>query len=176
MEMGAGKAKRLLALEIRSRKFGFAVFEGYGILLDWGVRWFGSNSGPLETAVSNRIRALINIHKPFLVVARKRSNYSSADKKRFATILRLTRVELRRNLIKLQILGARRVQQQFASLGRTTKYEIAMHLAGQFADLSWRLPGRKKSYQSEASTMVIFDATATGSAFFSMQKSADDVR
>jgi len=156
----------LLALEIRSRKVGFAVFEGAARLLDWGVRWFGTKNQPLRPIVSKRIGALLRLHKPCMVVARDRNYYSARANRRFATILHSIRAETRRHSAKFIILPARKLQRQFAWRGYTTRHEIATSLAERFDELSWKLPARKKPYESEAPSMVIFDATANGVAFF----------
>jgi len=159
---------RLLALEIRLSKIGFVVLEGPTKLLDWGVgvRWFGRNKRSLKHAVPNRLRALMHLHGPSVVVARWISHYSAPANKRFATILRAIRAECRRDSAEFKALPTRQVQRHFALLGHTTKHEIATSLAERFEELSWKLPRPKKSYQSEAPAMLLFDAAATGVTFF----------
>jgi hypothetical protein len=57
-------------------------------LLDWGVRWFGARKKSLRAIVSRRVGALLNLHKPCMVVARGRTSYSAAANRRFAKIVR----------------------------------------------------------------------------------------
>ena len=157
--------KRLLALEIRASKFGYAAFDGATRLLDWGVSWFGEKKGQLAHTVSKRIRVLLSLHRPHVVVARGRNYHSTAASRRFAVVVRAIRAETKRHSARFILLSAHKVQRQFAMRGCTTKHEIATSLAKQFEEISWRLPERRKSYESEAPSMVIFDAAATGLAF-----------
>jgi hypothetical protein len=156
---------RLLAVEIRSRKFGFAAFEGSERLLDWGVRWYVKTKSPLNAMVSSRIRSLLILHTPSIVVTRRRNHYS-ANNRRIAQVIDLIRAESRRNSAKFVALTARHVQSHFESHGLKTKNEIATGLSQRFDELSWKLPVHPdKSYQSEAPSLVIFDAAATGIAY-----------
>jgi len=165
----------LLALEIRSRKAGFAVFEGATGLLDWGVRWFEIKNQPLKAAVSKRIGALLSLHRPSVVVARRQNYYSARSKRRFGTILRSIRAETKWHSARFALLPPRKVQRQFAWRAHTTKHEVAVGLAERFPELAWKLPRPKKFYQSEASTMVIFDAVATGAAFLGRKASGNGI-
>jgi len=161
--------KRLLALEIRASRLGFAVLEGSTRLLDWGVRSFGEQNEKLRSAVSDRIATLLAFHKPSAVVVRVRKYHSAAQNKRFLAIVAAVRAETTRNSTKLFVLTSRQVRARFDPNGEITKHEIATILAKQFEELSWKLPGRRKSYQSEAPAMLVFDALANGVAFVGRQ-------
>jgi hypothetical protein len=161
-----GPRNRLLALEIRSSKMGFVVYEGPTKLLDWGVRQFGVKEDSLRSTVSSRIEALLRIHNPLTVVARDRTYYSAAANRRFAIIVSLIRAGTKRHSATFKILSTRQVQRHFALRGYVTKHGIATDLSGRFEELSWRLPTRRKPYEGEAPAMVIFDAAANGLAFY----------
>lgn len=171
--------RRLLALEIRARRLGFAVFEAPTRLLDWGVRSFGEQGAEVRSTVADRISTLLAFHKPFAVVVRARKYHSAVQNKRFAAILTAIRAETRRYTTKFYVLTASQVRARFALNGQATKHDIATGLAKQFEELSWRLPQRRKSYQSEAPVMAVFDAVANGvavangSAFFWAQTGPD---
>jgi hypothetical protein len=162
-EIPGSQPKPLIALEIRTSKFGFVVLEGPTRLLDWGVRWFGD--GTLRSTVSDRITTLLRFYRPYVVVVRSRTYYSASRSNRFAKIVDTIRAEARRNSTKFKVLNPRRVRDHFASNGPATKHAIASAIARQFAELSWKLPNPRKPYQSEAPAMVIFDAAANGIAF-----------
>ncbi len=157
--------KRLLALDIRASRFGFAVFESPTRLLDWGVRSFGEQGERLTSAVSDRIGTLLAFHKPSAVVVRNREYHSADQNKRFVAIVALIKAETRRHSTKFCVLTKRQVQKRFSQSGPVTKHDIASRLAEKFDELSWRLPERRKSYQSEAPIMAVFDAVANGIAF-----------
>ncbi|MGH9612192.1 MAG: hypothetical protein ACRD4P_03835, partial [Bryobacteraceae bacterium] len=71
-----GGAKRVLALDLRPGKAGFAVFEGTQ-LLDWGVTMYGKQA--FETTVRRRITRLLDLHSPDLaVLLRRRARSANA--------------------------------------------------------------------------------------------------
>lgn len=158
--------ERLLALEIRSGKMGFVVFEGPTKLLDWGLKWFGFKKRALRPIVANKINTLLNLHNPSTIVVRKRNYYPVAENRRFARIVSSIRAETRRHSAEFKILTSRQVRLHFDERGGLTKHGIATNLVGQFEELSWKLPHRRKTYESENPKMLIFDAAATGAAFF----------
>jgi hypothetical protein len=158
---------RVLALEIRASRFGFAVLEGPTTLLDWGVRWFGD--GVLRSTVSDRISTLLSFYRPYVIVVRSRTYYSGPENNRFARIVDTIRTEARRKRTRFKILNQHHVRDHFASKGPATKHAIASAVARQFDELSWKLPNPRKPYQKEARAMVIFDAVANGIAFLGEQ-------
>lgn len=160
---------RLLALDLRARRFGFAVLENQSKLLDWGVRSFGEDGENFKSTLSDRINTLIGFYEPFAAVTRLRKYHSSVSKKRFAAVLASVRSESRRNSIRLFVITTHQVQRRFAENGQATKHEIATSLAKQFEELSWKLPLRRKSYQSEAPILTVFDAVANGIVFLESQ-------
>lgn len=63
-----GFQRRVLALDVHSQCFGYAVFEGPNVLLDWGVKGFRPGvKSPLET----KIGALLDDFSPSAVVVRE---------------------------------------------------------------------------------------------------------
>lgn len=160
---------RLLALEIRASRLGFVVLEGPARLLDWGVRSFGEQNQRIVSTVSDRITTLLAFHNPLVVVVRVRKYHTDIQNKKFLAILAVIKAETRRNSKELCVLTTRQVQNHFALRGQVTKHDIAASLANQFEELSWKLPRRRKAYQSEAPAMLVFDALATGIALVERQ-------
>jgi hypothetical protein len=158
--------KRLLALEIRSSKLGFAILEEPERLLDWGVRSFGEQEGSLKSTALDRIETLLHFHSPFAVVMRDRKYHGLAQVSRIRLIASEMSAVAKRNSAKFYVVSPAEVQKFFAPEGQTTKHDIATNLAKQFEELSWKLPHRRKAYQSESPAMIVFDALATGVAFF----------
>jgi hypothetical protein len=158
--------KWLLALEVRASRIGFAVFEGPTRLLDWGVRSFETGNKTLKSSAADRIATLLAFHRPFAIVLRSRTYNSASQRRVFATIAGSIRAEAKRYSSKLIVLAPRQVQSCFSPTGQVTKHDIAVTLAKRFEELSWKLPQRRKSYQSEAPVMAVFDAVANGIAFF----------
>jgi len=156
---------RTIALEIRSRKFGFAVFEGSDKLLDWGVRSFGEDVEGFESTLSDRIRTLLAFYGPAALVIRDRELNSTANGRRVRLIIRTIKLIMKSRATRFYALTVKQVQDRFARGGSTTKHDIAKSLAERFEELSFKLPNKRKAYQSEAPAMLVFDAVATAIAF-----------
>jgi hypothetical protein len=67
------------------------------------------------------------------------------------------------------IVTAKQVRHAFAKYGATHKHDIALCVTDQFQELSWKLPRRRKTYQSELTAMLVFDAAANGMTYFRRQ-------
>ena len=162
--------RRVLALEIRASRMGFAVFEDME-LIDWGAKSFPRTASPLKGCVPTRIRNLLTTYCPGIAVVRERKYFSESGNKRFATILDMLRRESKQQRAKFRVISPYSLEAYFAKHGCTTKYEIATNLARRFEYLSWKLPKPRKVYESEAPIMAVFDAVATGLGF--LERNAD---
>lgn len=158
-------AGRIIAFEIRASKFGFAVLEGRDRLLDWGVRTFGEGVGSFESTLSDRLGTLLMFHDPAVVVIRNREPQSTTNDKKVRMIIGTLKQVIRPGSTKLRILTTRQIRDRFAFGGSTTKHDIARNLSERFEELSFKLPNKRKAYQSEAPVMLVFDALATAVAF-----------
>jgi hypothetical protein len=163
--------RSLLALDIRAQRLGFALFDGPTKLLDWGIRVYGGPSQRAGKAVENRISSLLDSHAPSTLVIRRIHVHSPTTAQQLARIIKTIRVEARRRSAGVHVLSATAVKKFFARSGLTTKHEIALTLAEWFEDIAWKLPQKKKTWQSERFNMVIFDAVATGACFFAVKDS-----
>src|ERR1700691_3887626 len=99
--------KRLLALEIRASRIGFAVFEGPTRLLDWGTRSFENDHKKLRSSVSDRIRVLLAFYEPFALVIRGRICHSTVHKRTLSKIVSSIRVESRQHSTRFIVLKTR---------------------------------------------------------------------
>jgi hypothetical protein len=61
------------------------------------------------------------------------------------------------------------VRQTFRNMGCETRDEIAVALARIFPDLLWKLPPKRRAWQSEHPRMAMFDAIALGLAYWQHQ-------
>lgn len=157
--------ERILALEIRPRVTGFAVFEAPARLLDWGRRKHKGRQGTLSRIASKRISALMELHQPSIIIARTRHVTSSRGRNKIAAILRIVRREGKKRSVMVQTIRADSVRDFFASHQCTSKHQRATLIARWFPELSWKLPPTRKMWKSEDHRMVIFDAVATALTF-----------
>jgi hypothetical protein len=157
--------QRIISLDIRASKFGFVALEGPDRLLDWGVRSFGEQIDELESAALDRVSTLLEFYNPVTVVVRDRAHNSTVHSKKVHAIIGAIGSLTKRSSADFQALTTMQVRNRFALDGPITKHDIAKSLAERFEELSFRLPTRRKIYQSEAPVMLVFDALATGVAF-----------
>ena len=154
--------KRLLALDVHPRSFGFVAFEGPNRIVDWGVRSFRAGVNAVKIPAATKFLALLHEFRPSAVIIGERLTRKTAKQtKMLATIKR--QASSRR--IPVRCISRRAVNRAFVGF-ESNKYEVASALARQFPDLALRLPPKRKCWQSEDYRMGIFDAAALGVAYF----------
>src|SRR5579872_787390 len=104
-------AERQLALEIRSRRFGFAVLQGTN-LLDWGVRSYPPGAAGTKSAIK-RIRFLLTLYAPSTVIARRTRRAKGESSGRASRIFEKIQNELQRRSIRFAVLSRRDVRAFF---------------------------------------------------------------
>ncbi len=153
--------KRIIAIDLRSRGFGFAVFEGPTRLLDWGVRSFRQGVNAVKIPASDKFAGLLDELSPGAIVIQK--DFFESKKKTGMRDALLKQAEGHR--IPIRFLTRRAVRSAFVGSNRN-KYTIAAAIAKQVPELGPRLPGVRKIWKSEDYRMSIFDAAALGVAYF----------
>jgi hypothetical protein len=68
--------------------------------------------------------------------------------------------------IPMHVLGRDEIESTFCIFRARTKEEIACAIVGIFPELLVRLPPKRKTWQTEARGMIVFDAIATGFAYW----------
>jgi hypothetical protein len=68
--------------------------------------------------------------------------------------------------IPMHVLGRDEIESTFCRFQARTKEEIAWAIVGIFPELLVRLPPKRKKWQPEPHRMIIFDAIATGFAYW----------
>ena len=71
----------------------------------------------------------------------------------------------------MHVLGRDEIGSTFCRIRARTKEEIACAIVGIFPELLVRLPPKRKKWQTEARGMIVFDAIATGIAYWQLQPS-----
>jgi hypothetical protein len=159
--------KRVLALDVHPRSFGFVVFEGPNRLLDWGIRSFRPGVNAVKVPAAKKLLVLLDEFTPSAIVIREREAKGRVKKtKMLATIERLA---LSRK-IPVRFMSRGDVNRAFVGF-ESNKYEVASALAKQFPTLDLILPPKRKCWQSEDYQMGVFDATAVGVAYFTRRES-----
>ncbi len=81
-------------------------------------------------------------------------------------ILRATRRVASIHRVPVLVLSRKDIRNAFRENHARNKYQIASEIAAMFPELTWRLPRERKIYESEASSMTIFDAVAVGATYW----------
>lgn len=157
---------RILAIDLRHRRFGFAVFEGHRRLLGWGIRVYKA-VGEVEAAMaSQRLAVLLKSYSPSsIVVTKERWDRGQIDSNMRLLDEAITR-EATAHSIPVCYIRQSDVRYSFLRLGCETRYEIASTLASIFPELIWKLPLKRQVWQSEHPRMIMFDAIAIGFAYW----------
>ncbi len=155
--MSKRHSTRILSVDIRSRRFGYAIFEMSTQLLDSGI----ARCVPPEIAAT-RIAGLCKVFRPSLIVLRKEAVRRGRSYPSTNAVRRAVRNEAMRRFIPTVTVAERTVKNWFQLHGKAGKYAIASFLANSFPELSWKLPPRRKAWEPEPWSFCLFDAVALG--------------
>jgi hypothetical protein len=159
----------ILAIDLRHRRFGYAVFEGHRILRDSGLRVYRA-IGEVEAAMAGkRLVVLLKSFSPSAIVV-KRERWDRAQTS--FHIKSLAEVMIRvasAHSVPIFLLEQEDVRKTFSNMGCETRDEIAAALSRIFPELVWRLPPKRRPWQSEHPRMAMFDAIALGLAYWQHQ-------
>lgn len=153
-------------MDLRLRSYGYVVFEGPDRLLDWGVRSFRSGVNAVQVPMRKKFAKLLDEFSPSDVVAKDLSERQGITGRKLRKITEVVRREATKRAIPLRFLKPGALEAAFGGEDRLTKYAVASALAQRFPELSWRLPPKRKPWQSEDYRTSIFDAAALGAAYF----------
>jgi hypothetical protein len=173
--VGARPAERLLALEVRSRKMGFVVFEGPTRLLDFGIRGFSQPTQRLHEVVAKRIKPLLFRYSPSAIVMRRDNHYALQHPARLRIATDAIRKEGNRCGIEFRLLKTKSRNNFFVQVGCDAKHQVAQLIAKQFNELSPMLQPQRRPWHSESYHTVIFDAVATGLCALADEFTPDEV-
>lgn len=157
--------ERVLALDIRARRFGFVVFEGSEQLLDWGVRKCNSEKESRTEVARRKIMSLLNIYAPLVVVAGQAGENCRHEHGSVKAITKMLRKEIAIRSLRLHVVSGQQMKNHFRRFGCSTKYEMASALAKKYPDIAWKLPPKRKPWRSEYQRMSIFDAATLGVSY-----------
>lgn len=138
---------RILALDLHPRRFGYVVMESPDKLLDWGVRRsYQKTNKHTEVLVGGRIRRLVKMWMPDVIVTRIRDRRDKVLQSFFRQIKR-----------EVGTTAFLPIQNSPDHVSRG-KYERAVQIAARFPEIAWKLPSRRRPWESEHYSMSIFGA------------------
>lgn len=155
---------RILAIELRYRRFGFAVFGASKQLLDAGARSFKSSS-----EIVAPLRPIISIFRPSMIVFKLASHNDQRYRPGMIPTVECMRNEAERQSIPVECITITWVQDALDTHPKT-KAQIAAFVAHAFPNLSHTLPPVRKPWVPERWSMAVFDAIALGLAYLQNPK------
>jgi hypothetical protein len=151
-------------MDLRSRGFGFAVFEGHRQLLDYGTRSLSTQNLADNQAPLRSLLELIRLWSPSAIIIKKERweaiQSDTRSKEVAAAIVRIAGT----CSLSIKLLEQKLIEATFKVMECTNKYDIAQSLARIFPELTWQVPPARKPWESEHHRMSIFDAIALGLA------------
>ena len=157
MNMNRRSHRRLLAVDLSSRGFGFAVFDGSNKLADWGTRVRDTS-----TDLITKAKRLINSYEPhILALLDPRTPRSRRPERTIEvsdTLVRLARAEG----LQPMLIPWTAVQSICGGSSKAEKEQIAAKIAERFPELAPLVPRKRKPWESEFERMNVLDAVALG--------------
>jgi hypothetical protein len=158
--MSTNPAYRILAVEVRAGRFGYAVLETPRKLRDFGASEFDST-----VTARIRIARLLRLSRPSIVILRGASVRYRQKNRHRRPIIRVVRSEARKLNISVARVSERQLNSFFERFGCCDKYSVAVLLAKWFPEISWRLPAKPKFYDPEPRALLYFDSVALAVAY-----------
>jgi len=165
--------RRILAIALRSRRFCFAVFEGPNSLLDWGMVFYPLNDGAQCATASKRVASLLRLYIPSVVIVGRARVLHVQNCSGVRPILRAIRRAASSRLIPVHLMKKAGVRKAFRLAHVKTKHEVASFVAQMFPELLWKLPPKRRIWESEHPIMAMFDAVALGFAYWQRDGARD---
>jgi len=157
----ANELKRIVAIDLRPSRFGFAVFEGPERLLDWGVKNFRQGVNAVRIPTNVKLGELMDEFSPKIVVLLKRDT----DTKNRASMREQLLREAEKRRIAVRFLSPLALKSAFVGSNRN-KHTIASAVIERLPELASRRPGPRKIWKPEDYRLRIFDAASLGLAYF----------
>jgi hypothetical protein len=164
--MNEALLRRVLTLDLRSSRFGYVVFEGPSTLLDWGTRTYRDEE---RSSLDWRLKNLQSSFAPSVILARQITEGPRFTQPTRRSAFLTLKAFAKRVLIAVYMIDESKLRGFFSRGTKVNKHDIARMIANRFPELSWRLPPRRKPWQSEPTRQSIFDAASLGVFYFAQQ-------
>lgn len=156
--MHNSRRSRVLAVVVRSGRFGYATFETPTRLLDFGVSSFVS-----RLQARTRIRDWFMKFRVSVLVVDNGGRGVNRNWRR--VIVRMIRRQARNAAVQVEVISPKELHAFFHEHGKTNKYEFADLVSSWFPELAWKVPPTPKFYDPEPSVMTRIDAVILGAVY-----------
>ena len=153
-------ASRILAIDLRACRFGYAVFETPHHLLDGGIARFSS-----PAMAATRVRTLMKTCRPSVLVLDGGAARGIRNVRRTGATIAAMRKAASAVSVNATVISSSVLRAFLGDCGVRNKYDFAVVLARWFPRLSWRVPPKRKCFNAEPAVMPRFDAIGLGAVY-----------
>lgn len=158
-------SSRLLAVNVRATRIGFALFSNIDQLLDWGTRSIIWSSHSRE-GCRKQIASLFAMYSPATIVLYCARRKRDVDPYCGSAVIEAIRHEADVHSTAIVRIMRKDVLNVYSVHRAANKYQMAAFTVEFFPELRWRLPSSRRQWQSEPRVMLLFDAITAGFAYW----------
>lgn len=159
---------RILAIAPGPRGFGYAVLEGQGTLIDWGIK---AVLGEKNKECLEKVEEMIAFYEPHVLVMKDHKAKKPRRSERLQTLSRHILTLAKKKKLPVKVFSRIDLMHTFFPVGKGTKHALAQIISSLFPEeLSHRLPHKRRAWESESYSMNIFEAVALGIALQTASK------
>jgi len=159
---------RILAVEIRAARLGYAVLESTNRLGD-----FGAASFAIPSAARQRIARMLRLYRPSVLVLHGAGSRYPRDMRVRKSIARIAKDEAKKASVAMAVVPERGFKSFFHQFHCRDKYDIAATVAVRFPELAWRVPPPLDFYDPEPRQMLYFDSIALAIVYLESPEKAN---
>ncbi len=148
---------RILALDLRARRYGYAVLDSARQLLGWGYRRRGISKDDSARRHLSNLAARFNFQR---IVARR--SPKTRVSKNYGALLHDVLEFAKLSRLPIHFIDPNPICQFF---GGRNKFQIANTLAERFPETRLRLPKERRIWRPESESQSLFDALAAALCF-----------
>lgn len=157
--------ERIMAIDLRRSRFGYAVLDGPNVLLEWGSGEMWANGKKRGEFKNTRLRSALRVSSPATVVVRRSQYRGSLDSLLKDRLLRQIKRDASGDSIPVAMISQDEIRRAFHLPKRASKYRIASAVARKFPELRAKPPVTRKAWEPELHSIIIFDTIAAGLAY-----------
>jgi hypothetical protein len=157
--------ERIMAIDLRRSRFGYAVLDGPNSVLEWGSGEIWADGKERGDFKNTRLRSALRVSSPATVVVRRSQYRGSLDASLRDRLLGQIRRDADGYSIPVEMISQAEIRMAFHLPKRASKYKIASVIAQRFPELRLKLSAGRRAWEPELHSMIVFDAIAAGLAY-----------
>jgi hypothetical protein len=158
--------RRILALHVTSGGFAYTALDGPGQLTDWGIKRFPK--GQKNQNCLAAIEHLIIQHDPHAIVFEDTDEIGCRRSARVKHLLRMISKLADRVGVDTYCYPWQTVFEVFRDGKPDTRHDLALMIAVILPAIRKRLPPKRKAWLPQDPRQALFDASALGITFYSV--------